>query len=64
MSGDKGEQDVQTNSYECYRAFIVAVSNSQVALALEEVALRCFVWVVFLGKKAQNASLRSIKKPA
>jgi hypothetical protein len=27
-------------------------------------ALRCFVWVVFLGKKAQNASLRSIKKPA
>jgi hypothetical protein len=31
---------------------------------LENLALRCFVWVVFLGKKAQNASLRSIKKPA
>jgi two-component system sensor histidine kinase/response regulator len=31
---------------------------------LEQRALRCFVWVVFLGKKAQNASLRSIKKPA
>ena len=27
-------------------------------------ALRCFVWVIFAREEAQNASLRSIKKPA